>query len=67
MHGSEGRKGLRAHKRDGGRREGRTTGLGGKKERPKELTKEGEREGKRRKWVRQADRQWRLLQLDTAD
>lgn len=38
--------------------EGKEEVLGGKKKWPKDLTKEVEKEGNRRKWVRQADREW---------
>lgn len=66
-HRSEGRERLKAHERDRGRKDSKMEGLQDKKKRQKELTKEGGKEGKGRKWVRHADRQWRLLQLDTAD
>lgn len=69
---SEGKRGLRAHERDTGRRDremdgGRTKdGLRDWEER-RDDRRSYQKEGKRRKWVRQADREWRLLQLDTAD
>lgn len=50
-----GKQGQREGLKDGRMREGSTIGLEGKEKGQKELTKEEDRDGKRRKWVRQAD------------